>query len=1072
MRKRTIKSQKQPLPPPGIRLIWFFLCFMALFMIQVSPAKSQDRNIEITGIVVDENAEPLIGVNIVILGTTTGSITDINGQFRVNVKPDDTLQVSYVGYTTQIIPVTDQRVLSIILAEDITKLEEVLVIGYGSVKRANLVGSVANISAEEVEDIPAANLSTILEGRMAGVHIGQATGRPGASTNLRIRIENTYSGINEPLYVIDGFIRDKTIFDILDPSEIESISILKDASAAVYGARGAYGVVLVKTKMGKEGRTKINYSGSVGVSDVTQITEMISAYDHATMLNEMWKITDPGNYDNLKYTDYELDAFRNLDYDWLDGAWKPSSLTRHTINISGGTERVRYFSGGSYYYETGNFKNLDVNKYTIRLGMEADIFKGLTAGLNISLNSKQVQLPFYKGDDSSEPLENTFSQLLTAPRWLPSYIDGLPVGQVETSDWWNPEAAFNTNSYKRRTSKGYDLGVSLTYKFPFIENLTARVSFDRGENHSYGKQYLVPYTLYNFLTAGENGHIITNELNPDRPTILVPNRERVFEDYDFGSLYQFNASVAYNRDFGKHHLDGIVIYEQSETSGHQFRAIREKNLILGMELQKGFDPNAATTAGWMNESGRLSTIGRINYWYAEKYIVEATFRYEGSVLFSPTERWGFFPAVAVGWVASEEDFFRNHLGFANYMKIRASAGLLGNDNVGGWQWKYSFGPAGEYLFGSTLVSGLEPNNSGVVSTGVSWEKTNSYNVGMDMRFLKNRLSVSFDAFYKFTHDILAARNSELPTSTGIDKMPKENYGEMKAWGYDMQIGYNGHFDPGISWYVKANFDFATNRVLRKPQSAGVIGTWKDEIGKPSYGYETGFKVDGIIATQQQLDAIFAENPDFTIFGVTPQLGMLNFQDIGRAGNTAAGEPPYVFEPDGKVDDYDECHIVVPVMHLHLKNLLPTSFGLGGSWKNLKVDAQFSTAWGLEKDIVDKPARQAPDSITNVPVFWIDYWTPENPDAAYPSPAWGGDNKETSTFWIRDVKELRLRILTISYQLPKSLTREWRIPELRVFFTGTNLWTPISTFDYKDDAIAKFNSYPLMRTFNFGVSISL
>jgi TonB-linked SusC/RagA family outer membrane protein len=1071
--KKKIKTCQIQLPLLfSIRLIPFLICFILLFVININPVKSQDQKVEATGIIADENAEPLIGVNVVIKGTTIGAVTDINGQFRIYAVQGDTLQVSYVGYTTQNIPVTSEHVLSIILKEDVARLEEVLVIGYGTVKRANLVGSVANISTDEVEDIPAANLSTILEGRMAGIHIGQATGRPGASTSLRIRIGNTYSGINEPLYVIDGFIRDKTIFDILDPSEIESISILKDASAAVYGVRGAYGVVLVKTKMGREGPTRVNYSGSYGISDVTQITDMLNAYDHAVMLNEMWKITDPGNYDTLKYTDDELDIFKNLDYNWLDGAWKPSSLTRHTINVSGGTEHVRYFGGGSFYYETGNFKNLNVNKHTIRFGIEVDIIKGLTAGFNISLNNKKVQLPFYKGDDSSEPLENTFSQLLTAPRWLPSYIDGLPVGQIEESEWWNPEAAFNTNSYKRGTTKGNDVGASLTYKFPWIENLTARITFNRGENHAYGKQYLVPYTLYNFLTTGLHGHVITNELNPEKPTIVVLNRERIFEDYDFGSLYQFNASVSYSRDMGQHHIDGMVVYEQSETSGYQFRAIREKNLIPGMELQKGFDPNTATTTGWMNESGRLSTIGRLNYWYAQKYIVEATFRYEGSVLFSPAERWGFFPSVAVGWVVSEEDFFRNNLRFANYMKIRASAGLLGNDNVGGWQWKYSFAPAGEYLFGNTLVSGLEPQNSGVVSTGVSWEKTGSYNAGIDMRFLNNSLSVSFDAFYKYTWDILAARNSELPTTTGIDKMPRENYGEMKAWGYDMQIGYEGRLEHNIRWFVKANFEFATNRVLRKPQSAGVIGTWKDEIGKPGDGYETGFVVDGIIATQEQLNTILEENPGFTIFGATPELGMLNFQDIGRPGNTAAGELPYVFEPDGVVNDYDMKHIVVPNMNLHWKNLLPGSFSLGGSWKGIKIEANFNTAWGIEQAVVDKNARAAPTTTLNVPSFWIDYWTPENTDAAYPSPAWGGDNKETSTFWIRDVKELRLRFLNLSYQLPRSLSNQWKIPELRIYFTGTNLWTPISTFDYKDDAIAKFNSYPLMRTFNFGLSIAL
>jgi len=969
------------------------------------------------------------------------------------------------------IPVGNQRVLNIILTEDLTEIEEVVIIGYGSVKRANLVGAVESISADEVEDIPATNLSTILEGRMAGVHIGQATGRPGASTAMTIRIGNTYSGVSAPLYVIDGFIRDKPTFDLLDPSEIESISVLKDASAAVYGARGADGVVLVRTKMGREGKTRVNYSGSYGLSDVTQLTEMLSAYDHAVMLNDRLKITDPDQTSTDWYTPDELEAFKNMDYNWLERVWKPSSLTRHTLNVSGGTSRVKYFGGGSYYYETGNFENLDVNKYSLRLGLETEILKGLTARFSVSLNNKGVQLPFYKGDDSSEPLENTFSQLLQAPKWLPPYIDGLPVGQVESSGWWNPEALINTNSYKRNNTKGTDLGATLTYKFPFVKNLTAQLSLNRGENHSYGKQYIIPYTLYNFMTTGGNGHIITNQLNADNPTIFINNTNRIFEDYTYGNLYQLNASLSYNRDFGLHHIDGMVVYEQSESSGYQFRAMRENIQIEGMELQKAFDPDASTTYGWMNESGRLSSIGRFNYLYDEKYILEATFRYEASVKFSPNVRWGLFPAVAVGWVISKENFFRENISFIDYFKIRGSAGHLGNDNVSNWQWKYSFGVAGEYLFGNKLVSGLEAQNSGLASTGVTWEKTNSYNAGMDIRFLESRLSLSVDGFYKFTYDILAARNSEMPTTTGISKMPSENYGEMKAWGYDMSIGYSDRIAEHMRWYVKSNFEFATNRVLKKPQSAGVIGTWLDEIGRPGGGYETGYVVDGIISTQEQLDAILEKYPGFTIFGDTPKLGMLNFQDIGRPGNTAAGELPYVFEPDGKVDDYDMMHIVVPNMNLHWKNLLPTSISLGGSWKGLKIDANFNASWGIGEKMVDKNARGAPSATSNVPAFWKDYWTLENPDAAFPSPAWSSDNSRTSTFWIRKRKELRLKVLTVSYNLPKAFSLKYRLPDIRVYFTGTNLWTPISTFDYKEDAIAKFNSYPLMKTFNFGLNVS-
>ncbi len=1028
---------------------------------------------DITGLIVDQGGEPLPGVNIVIKGTVQGTITNIDGQFTIHAKNGDVLVVSYVGFTTQEISVVGQESISLILREDLAELEEVVVVGYGSVKRANMVGAVENIRAEEVEDIPATNLSTLLEGKMAGVNIGQGTGRPGASTSLSIRMENTYSATSEPLYVIDGFIRDKQTFDLLDPSEVESISVLKDASASVYGARGAYGVVIVETKMGKEGKAKITYSGSYGISDVTQITEMLSAYDHGSLLNEIMRMGNDST--TPRYTPAELEAFKGLDYNWLESAWKPSALTRHTMNISGGSDRVRYFGGGSYYYETGNFKNLDVSKYSLRLGIEADIVKGLTASFNLSLNDKKVQVPFYKGDDSSEPLENTFAQLLQAPKWIPSYNKGLPVDQVEDSDWWNPEALINSNSYKRSSTKGNSINVNLKYDFPFLKGMSASVSFNRGEDHSYGKQYIIPYTLYNFkknTDPGYNGHLITDEL-ADPPSRLVNNTNRIFESYNYGSLYQLNATLSYGRDFGLHHVDGVIVYEQAESNSHTFRAIQENVQFEGMETQRAFDPNTAIIDGAMYEGGRLSSIGRFNYLYANKYILEASFRYEGSTLFAPEERWGLFPSVAVGWVLSEEDFFRNNIQFINYMKLRSSAGLLGNDNIRRYQWKYSFGLAGDYLFGDYLVTGLEAANSGLALTGVSWEKTNYYNWGMDFQFLDSRIAWSVDAYYKYTYDIITGRDSQMPTSTGIDKIPKENYGEMKAWGYDMSLGYRDHF-PGteISWYIRGNFEFGTNRVLKKPQSAGVIGTFLDEEGRPSYGYETGYVVDGIINTQEQLDAILAENPDFTIFQETPRLGMLNFQDIGRPGNTAEGELAYMFEPDGRVDLYDQMHIVVPAMNLQWKHLLPGSISLGGAWKGLKLDANFNLSWGIQQKLYEKNARAAPTSNSNVPAFWVDSWTPDNQDGAFPSPYFSSDNQKHNSFWIRDVKELRLRVLTISYQMPQSLTTKYNIPAFRVYFTGTNLWTPVSTFDYKEDAIAKYNSYPLMKTFNLGVSITL
>ena len=1074
---------------PGVLKLSIPVLFLLIAqLLVILPTYAQtEKQISLSGTVTDQDGEPLIGVNIIVINTTIGTITDIDGHYTLSLNSADTIQVSFIGYNMAIIPVKGRSVIDVKLQEDATDLGEVVVVGYGEVKRANLLGSVSSISAKEIEDIPVTNLTDLLDGRMAGVSVSpaQPTGNPGASTRVRIRAETTFGtsggGAKDPapLYIVDGFEVTQEEYDVLDPSEIESFSVLKDASAAVYGSKGANGVVLVKTKRGHEGKIRVSYSGSYGIMDATQQTEMLSAYDEARMLNARYVGYD-ANYTRISSS--EMEAMKKLNYDWLDMAWQSSSVSRHTLNVSGGTDRIKYFAGGSYVYTEGNFPEMGVGKHSYRLGLDAKITDDISASITISQDSRDFKRPYLSGTGTNT-MEGLFQQLLQAPKWLPPYVNGLPV--YNNLDF-NPLALFNSDSYKNDVDKGNTLNLKLSYAFPTIKGLVASATFSRRENNSYNKEYNIPYTLYEF-NQPEGQYIIGDQLVEAH---IIENKNRISESYSFSQRYQFNMNLNYNRKFGKHNISSFITYEQSESNGHSFGAIAENLQINGVETQKAFDYLSATSDGSLSEAGDLGAVFRLNYSYADKYLVESTLRYESTTLFAPGERSGLFPSVSVGWVMTEENFMKQKLPFVNYLKMRYSFGLTGYSSVAPYEYTLNYGSSGSYLFGSSnAVGGLGVSGqTDVISSGVSWEKSQMQNLGLDFKFLDSRLSVSFDAYYTYQYDILDTRTVDFPETSGITKMPSENLGRLEAWGYDMSIGYRGKVGQDFMWNVNGIFSFNTNRILERPTKYSP-NDFRYPIGQSTSaeGREQGYITNGIIRTQEQLDDINAEWMErwghvYTINNKAVEVGSLFFQDIGRPGIASEGEPETVFEPDGNIDivgQTDMTYLERVNDHFVWKNLLPTSVSLGASWKDLKVSMLFGMAYGVRNQAVDKLARTVPkidddDKILNSPAFWTDFWTADNPNATYPSPS--GDNadyvKEVSTFWMKDVYQLRLKNLNVSYDVPAKLTKKWGIPGLRVYFVGTNLWSPISTFDYKEDAIARYNTYPLLRTFSFGLNLKM
>ncbi|MFA9390207.1 MAG: SusC/RagA family TonB-linked outer membrane protein [Prolixibacteraceae bacterium] len=1058
----------------------FILLFLLSAIIGIQNGMAQEaQKIVVSGVIRNDVGETVVGVNVVIKGTTTGTVSNIDGEYNIIAKANDLLMFRFIGFAPMDIPISGRSSINVIMKTDITDLDEVVVVGYGEVKRANLLGSVSSMSAKEIEDIPVTNMTNLLEGRLAGVHISpaQPTGNPGASTRVKIRAETTFGEAGgttkdqTPLYVIDGFDASQSDFEMLDPSEVESISVLKDASAAVYGSKGANGVILVRTKRGKPGKLRLSYSGSQGFMDATQQTEMLSAYDHARMLNARYK--DDITFEQINAL--ELDRMKDLDYNWLDNAWKSSSISRHSINVSGGTDKVQYYGGGTYVYTEGNFPELGVGKYSYRLGLDAEIVEGLKASVTVNIDSRDYKRPYYSGSGNNT-MEDFFQVLLQAPRWSPYSIDDKYVGNNVN---FNPFALFNSGSYRQSLDKGNNMNVKLQYDFKKIKGLKAEASYSLNEGHSYSKNYSIPYTINYFnLIDSVSNYVLGNTINQ---TKVVENSNQISESYSYSTNYQFRTTLSYANNFGPHSVSGFILYEQSESSGYGFEALSEHMVIPNLPLQEAFDYLNADANSSMSESGRLGGVSRINYSYADKYLLEAAGRYEGTTKFAPGQRLGFFPSIALGWVLSEENFMKDNLSFINFLKLRGSYGITGFASVGDYEYTLAFGPSGNYILGNgNPVGGMGVSGTtDVISSGVTWEKSKMQNYGMDMRFLDGRLGLDLDIYYTHQVDILDNRASEFSLTTGIKKMPSENIGELKAWGYDASLIYNGKVGPDFTWYVRGIFNFGSNKILSRP-STYAENDFRYPVGQSTFaaGREEGYLDEGIIRSQAQLNEINAYwnetwGHDYRPFGNIAEVGMLYYQDIGRKGVSSDGEPPIVFEPDGIIDYVSDKGYIQRVNdHFVWKNIFPSNLSIGGAYKDFSLSMLFTMQYGISDQVVDKLARTVPTKDGNSPAFWSDFWSEDNPDGAYPHPKFATQNQYVSTFWMKDNKQLRMSNLNLSYTLPSKLSTKLGIPTLRLYFVGTNLWSPITTFDYKEDAIARYNTYPLLKTFSFGVNLKL
>jgi TonB-linked SusC/RagA family outer membrane protein len=1022
------------------------------------------------GRVVDAKGNPLPGVTVLIKGTKTGTSTDANGVYNFNLPTGkETLIFSFVGYKTQEIAVNGRSTVDVSLEEDAAALDDVVVVGYGTQTRATLTGAVATVDLKQIQDLPVGSLSSTLQGQLPGVSVAGGTSRPGSPGVITVRnpyIVSKDGGTTQPLYVIDNVVRSQDDFNLLDQSEVESISVLKDASAAIYGARGGQGVILVATRRGKIGAPKLSYSGSVGVSDATMLPKMMSGVQHAQYLNDynLGSGVKPDN--NIIYTDDELAHFAANNTDWLRMAWKPSVVQRHALNVNGGTDRVTYFASAAYNKQDGNFDNINYDRWTFRASTDVKLARGLKAALSVSGGLGQSRLYFFK-QGGSENKENDMRSLLYTPQWAPPYINGLPVFLTTGSTGFDAFHMFEvqkSNNFTSDRNTVLNVTANVEYELPFIKGLRARVLFNKNMNNTFGKQYGTKYDVYQFAMTGTHGHIYSNDvLKP----VTLNNGDRVRLNPFYSDNYQLNGYLTYDQQFGRHHVSALAFFEQSETHTDLTTSMREGVITGGL-------PNMSSAIGTQltteveTESGLLSYAGRINYDYASKYLVEFSIRRDGSTNFAPEYRFGVFPSVSVGWVLSEEPFFKNNVHFTDFLKFRGSLGFLGSDNTKPYNWQTNYALAGNKgaVFGGnsdrTLV--FTANNA-LANRAARWDNITKYNAGVDARFLGNRLSLTVDAFYDHRYNMLTNLVGSAPLLIGA-ALPSENYSTVDGFGTEVSLGWGDKIANNLSYHINSFFAWNDNKQIFVDVPRGQLGTFLDPTGQSTDQGVLGYHYTGMMRSDDDVKAFFAANPQYnpatyTVFGQRLMPGMLNYQDI-RGPKDVNGN---YTEADGKITDADQQYIA-PKQNNHYS----IGFNPSITYKSLSLSATMGISWGGQT-LVESSARSRATAVMNRPEFWADHWTEANPNAAMPAPYYTSTYDVTSEFWFRSSLSAGVRNANISYALPAPLTSRLGISSVRVFFQGTNVFNFFNPYSYKDYGGA-YDSYPTLRTLSFGLNVGL
>ncbi|MGX5857406.1 SusC/RagA family TonB-linked outer membrane protein [Dyadobacter jiangsuensis] len=1022
---------------------------------------------DVSGTVKDEKGEGIPGVNVLVKGTATGTTTDVNGKFSIQVGSGaDVLVFSFVGYAKQEVAVGSQTTINITLAEDNRNLDEVVVVGYGTQKKVTLTGAVVSVNSQEIVTTKNQNVQNMLTGKLPGLRVVQKSSEPGDFNSNQFDIR----GFGNPLIVIDGVPRDN--ISRIDPNEIESISILKDAAAAIYGVRAANGVVLVTTKRGASGRAKIEYSMYYGSQTALGLPKPVGAIDRYTLMNEksMHNVNSP----TIRYSESDFAPYREgklQSTDWYDLVMqKRAPQQQHNLSASGGTSdgKVDYFINMGYMYQEGFWKSKDLNydKYNLRSNINAQITKQLRASLKLSgiIDTKNNQQAggmheIYGPLWRAQPNETNYAN--NNPDYLFKMAAGHPVA-LTTAD---------ISGYQKDNNKWLQSQFQLEYTVPHVEGLMAKGMFSYDTRINSNTNYKKSYNLYDYNASNGTYAPFANNL-PDQLT----------RTYNTLPSTLMQVSLNYNRSFKeKHNVGALVLYEESTRSSDNFYASRE----LGIPMEYLFAGKAQNQVGnsninaiWKNANKGL--VGRLNYDFKGKYIADFSFRYDGSSKFPPGKQWGFFPAVSAGWRLSEEGFIKNNAAFRflDNLKIRGSYGTMGDDGASSYQfvsgYDYPFNGnsqalAGGYMFGGSFVNSLGFRNS--PNPNITWYTVKTANAGLDAGFWNGLVEVTFDIFRRNRTGLLANRLMSLPGTFGAT-MPQENLNSDQTSGFEVSVSHRKRINE-IRYNVSGNLSLTRTRniYIERGRSGNSYDNWRNNRSNRFNDVWFGWGYEGQFQSYEQIAAHNAF--------------------VGRA--TLPGD--YIYEDwnsDGTIDDMDRHPIATtinPASNTTVggdakKNHPLMNFGFSGSidYKGFDLNILFQGA-ALSYVAYGEQLREPLAWDGNALEFFMDRWHPNDPtaDPYNPSTQWtkgyyaytGTTADENSARNIQNGAYLRLKSAEIGYSLPKDLLKRVGVQGLRVYVNGYNLhtFTKVRGLDPEHPSELYGYMYPINRTINVGASIS-
>lgn len=1052
---------------------------------EISAAAQQTRTV--TGTVLDKAGAPVIGASIILKGNgTVGTVTDLDGKFSLpGITDGSVLIVSSIGYVEQELVVTGASPFSIVLEEDTQALEEVVIVGYGVQKKVNMTGSIANVKADELTQIPQANLSNSLAGRAPGATIVGNSGLMGASSQIRLR-----GGFGDPLFVIDGIIRDKEAFDALEPYEIDQMSFLKDAAtASIYGSSAGNGVILVTTRTGKKNMKPVfNYQGSYSISETTQelFSRRWNAIDELEYQNAVARFkgqTEPNGEDEFAY-------FRdnNINYDVNDYIWQNPWNTKHSLSVTGGADKVQYYVMGSFIQEEGSYVTLKSTKFSLRSNLTVDLSKYIKMNVNLAANQssdRRVYWPWDGEDDYAiyDIYRCTFNALKTTPFYLEK--DGTPSKTPteypiypDYGSWqgWNPVDQVIGNRYQKSRRRNFNgiLGFDIDLSF-ITKGLSTKITGNYVAKDFLRKKFVTFQKNYKMQIKDPNNRFVPGPINENEYNTF--NFSNNYENLQYQSKQlwseQFNWFLNYNRTFRKHDVSGMVVFEQASNGGEWVYA-KGEDLAANLDQMFVTSEDAERRYGDAVEytGAHLSWIGRFNYSYDKRYIAEFSFRYDGNTKFPKGKRWGFFPSVSAAWRISEEPFMAATRDVLDNLKLRVSYGTTGNDlNVNNavipnFSYTQQYNKtSNEYVFGdglaNTIAAGSTPN------TNLTWATSRTYNVGLDVALFGNRLTGTFDAFYRSETGILGSRTVTLPSTFGTSLAP-ENYAARSWRGGEANITWADDVLGGeLNYSVYANMGYAKDQWDVIDESAIYkTGNLKDlSLVGMSSSRIIGLIADHLLTDPAEVEALKAKG--FKQFGRDPYLGGILYKDTRGDG--------YAPGPDGKVDSND-------IYNLLTDNSTPRiNYGFGGSisWKGISLDVHFQGVGSYMRSVggVDGGFYQHGGAVR--PYFPI--WTSDkcydpdyNPTGTYPrviGSSWYESGAGNSSFWMRNGSYLRLKNLNIGYSLPKKWLKRSGIDNIKIFANGTNLFVISAVTEFLDPEQKYYDSYPLMKTYSFGLNIT-